>query len=74
MPEDKEPKGAREFPAAPAVPRAADSLAEARRTADALADAEAEAEQHPRDEIVEGGRFKVGDDFVDAEGKPIKAK
>jgi hypothetical protein len=62
MPEDKDPK------VAPQSPQAAE------QTAKALADAEADAEKRQADETVPGGRFKVGDDFVDAEGKPIKAK
>jgi hypothetical protein len=74
MPDDKEARGERVMPAAPAVPRDADSVAAAQRTAKALADAESEAQARQADETVEGGKYKVGDDFVDAEGKPIKAK
>jgi hypothetical protein len=39
-----------------------------------LAEAAEEAEARQADETVEGGRFMVDGEMVDAEGKPIKDK
>jgi hypothetical protein len=36
------------------------------------AEVAAELAEHPRDETVEGGRYKVNDRLVDAMGEPIK--
>lgn len=45
---------------------------EAQRTSKALAEAAEEAEQRKADETVPGGRYMVGDQLVNAEGKPVK--
>ena len=43
----------------------------AARQAD-LAEAAAEAEERQADETEAGGRYKVGDQLVDANGEPVK--
>lgn len=39
---------------------------------EAAAQIRGEAEENKLDETVSGGRYKVGDQIVDAEGEPIK--
>lgn len=47
---------------------------EAQRTSKALAEAAVEAEKRQADECDPGGRYMVGGELVDAEGKPVKDK
>ena len=59
---DKEPQEA---------PRAAPTN-DPERVSRALAEAQREAQAHPRDETIPGGRYLVDGEWVDADGKPLK--
>lgn len=48
--------------------------AEAAKVSQALADAAAEAAEHPRGETVPGGRYVIEGQLVNAEGEPLKGK
>jgi hypothetical protein len=57
---------------APQVERIVVTESEDTRRSRALADAQAEAVRLQMDETVPGGRYKLGDRFVDANGKEVK--
>lgn len=58
---------------APKTPPPANE-SEGQRVSRGLAEAAAEAEARQADEGPAGGRYKVGDQMVDAEGKPVSEK
>jgi hypothetical protein len=55
-------------------PAAEPNLTEAERVSRAMVEAERQAEERQADETVPGGKYKVGDEWVDADGKPFKGK
>lgn len=61
---------------APRETRVRPMMPEEIRQEEARAQADIFAETQERDAVngPEGGKYKVGDDFVDAEGKPLKDK
>lgn len=49
-------------------------VTDAERISAAMVEAEKQAEERQADETVEGGKYKVGDKFVNADGEPLKDK
>lgn len=59
-------------PVQPTFRPAETNLTEAERVSRAMVQAEREAEEREADETVPGGKYRVGDVFVDSDGKPLK--
>ncbi len=60
--------------AVPQAPTIIQVESEDARRSKALAEAQAEAVRLQMDETVVGGKYKVGDQWVDANGKPLKGE
>lgn len=71
-PMDAHPSHPAPVPAAAPVPQLVQIESEETRRSQALANAQQEAERLQMDETVPGGQYKVGDRFVDANGKELK--